>query len=408
MNRRVAWIVACITLTTTAVLVAVLFRDDSTQVAAIRHKSISATDGKAHILFVGDTHFAEDYFARRPHWQARNVLERFGYEYPFAKLKALVQSADHVVANLETPLSMKAQGVQGFGSMKYLHWTEPDKALAVLSAHNLGAVNLANNHILDAGLPGLQETVDRLRQAGIAAFGAGMSESEASEPYLIDIDYGRHKRRVAVLGAYWYRKSYDEKHKLYAYGKSPGVRRLVTDNLVQQIKQLKKKDPAIFVIVFPQWGRNYKWKNTVQTEAAYALIEGGADLIIGHGAHQFQEVERYRDRWIIYNVGNFMFLTPGLYELHQAPPYGLAARVTLQDGIAGLEPQVRLYLLFSDNRRSNLQTYVLSGGIFREAMNLLRAASKQIQEQEITFVEGHDDVGAYIELRAGNYLYKNH
>ena len=78
MNRRVLGALTGITLSAAVVFVAVLVRGYPTRVAAIRQKSIRATGGEAHILFVGDTHFAEDYFDRRPHWQARNVLERFG------------------------------------------------------------------------------------------------------------------------------------------------------------------------------------------------------------------------------------------------------------------------------------------------------------------------------------------
>ena len=374
----------------------------STTEHPVRQTYITAPGGSAEILFAGDIHFAEDYFARREHWQARNVLERFGYEYPMAKLKALVHSTDLVVANLETPLSKKAKGAEGFGSMKYLHWTNPQSVLPVLSAFNLGAVNLANNHILDAGIPGFRETTDRLSRTGIASFGAGMNESEASEPYRIEIDFGSSVLRVAVLAGYWYRASYDEKHNLYAENESPGVRRLRKKDLVRQIKALKNNDPELYIIVFPHWGRNYRWIIDEQVRMAHALIEAGADMVIGQGAHHFQEIERYCRRWIIYNLGNFMFLTPGLFERNEAHPYSLAARISLSRddarGDADIEAQVRLYVLYGDNRKSDLQTYVVSGDAFSEAVALLREASLKIPDNNFELVEGQDEVGSYLHL----------
>jgi len=399
-NRALRWLIILSTCGGAGILAALIFGVFSLHVPPIRHTQITPSNDSAQLLFVGDTHFAEDYFARRDHWQARNVLEQFGYEYPMARLKSLVGAADLVVANLETPLSERSRGAEGFGSMKYLHWTVPDEVLPVLSAQNVGAVSLGNNHVFDAGLPGFRETVDHLSRAGIASFGAGMSEADASEPYRVSIRYGSQVLQVAVIGAYWYRSSFDEKHDLYAYEERPGVRDLEDGVLIQQIGELARETPRPYIIVFPHWGKNYRWKNDVQTQTAHALIDAGADLIIGHGAHHFQEVELYNRRWILYNLGNFMFLTPGLYERKNAHPYSLAAGVIFKPSTDG-QPvvRVRLYVLFSDNRESDLQTYLVSGDKFREAVTLMQEASSKISEDPVTFTEGKDDVGAFIDLR---------
>ena len=49
-------------------------------------------------------------------------------------------------------------------------------------------------------------------------------------------------------------------------------------------------------MAFPHWGRNYQWKTDDQTEMGHDLIDSGIDMVIGHGAHMMQEVERYSFR----------------------------------------------------------------------------------------------------------------
>ena len=177
-----------------------------------------------------------------------------------------------------------------------------------MARHNIRVVSLANNHALDYSLPGLQQTIKHLERHGIVVFGAGLSETQAANPHRLEIYLGDNIIRMAILGGYWYRKSYDSRYKFYARGKSGGVRVLNDDSFAKQIRILKQTDPDMFIVVFPHWGKNYRWRSQEQISLAHALIDAGADLIIGHGAHVFQEIEQYHDRWIIYNLGNFVFL----------------------------------------------------------------------------------------------------
>lgn len=62
------------------------------------------------------------------------------------------------------------------------------------------------------------------------------------------------------------------------------------------------------VVVSFHWGDEYQTKhNQKQEQFAKAAIDAGADLIIGHHPHVVQEVEQYKDGWIAYSLGNFVF-----------------------------------------------------------------------------------------------------
>ena len=81
-------------------------------------RSIPTKPGRASILFAGDTHFGESYFAEQG---APSVVATRGYDYPVARVRPLAESADLVIVNLETPLTLPhrlaAQTHQALGSL---------------------------------------------------------------------------------------------------------------------------------------------------------------------------------------------------------------------------------------------------------------------------------------------------
>ena len=58
---------------------------------------------------------------------------------------------------------------------------------------------LANNHICDYGLPGIESTIQALDNAGVAQIGAGVDKIEASAPYIIDLPDNCRRSKLTVL-----------------------------------------------------------------------------------------------------------------------------------------------------------------------------------------------------------------
>ncbi len=370
------------------------------QARAAEPPATEASDGRASILFVGDTYFGESYSLGPRRY---GLLQKRGYGYPFARLRALLQSADQVVANLEAPLSAsRASPLEPH--KQYVHCGAPDPSAAALAAAGIDVVSLANNHAMDLLERGLEDTTAALSAHGIAFFGAGRSLAEAARPYRHELRVGTHRFRLAVISAF--ERDWPHWHMgFYAHHRRAGAYGLWARTIARQIRALKAAEPELFVVVFPHWGPNYAWRTAEQARLGRAMIDAGADLVVGHGAHVFQEVERYGGRWILYGIGNFAFLSPGRYGKRDIHPYGMPVRLELSDRGDELAMTLALYFVASDNRKTRFRPHLLDGEDFERAARTLldggelepaaRAALREAARRK------RDAVGPYLALDLG-------
>lgn len=329
------------------------------------------------ILFGGDTAFAKSYHDQYKRDGQPHILEEKGYEYTIKNLIPIMKRADHVILNLETPITRLTKSE--FESEKgYIHYEDPDVTQQLLKQYNVDAVSLANNHTLDLAEKGLAHTLEHLAKADIALFGAGLTSKEAEEPYIREFQAGGRKLQLAVIGAFEYREDYDQKFRFYADSDKPGCNTLTVEKTSQQILLIKEKHPKAFVVVYPHWGKNYVWKNETQTLMAHKLIDAGADLILGHGAHKIQEIEKYKGKWIVYSLGNFLFNTLGRFKLLNAEPYSMVAMLQINPLGNGQSAYLNLYPIFSDNQITNFQPYFLSKPEAKEFVKIMESKSPDL------------------------------
>ncbi len=302
------------------------------------------------ITFLGDTHFGDNYQLSPYYNHGVNVIDKYRYDYFFENVKDLLLTSDLTIANLETPLTDTIKP-EYFSSKSIIHFSDKDSTPYYLSKYHIQAVNIANNHTMDFGFSVLKNTIYSLNKYYISPFGAGLNEREASIHYLKKLIINGNEFNIYVLGCYWYRTRYDKERKIYAHGDTGGVRLLESDKLCKQIQEIKQSDEHAFIVIYPHWGSNYEQANEYQREAARGLIDCGVDLIIGHGAHTIQETENYKGKWIFYNLGNFIFNSPGRYKSRGVKPYGLILQLLVNEKGYSL----RLYPIFTDNKKSNYQ-----------------------------------------------------
>ncbi|MGB7810691.1 MAG: CapA family protein [Polyangia bacterium] len=210
---------------------------------------------------------------------------------PFAGVASVLQNADITVGNLECAIVKKGHAVD-----KPYTFRGPESALPLLKKH-LSAVSLANNHSGDWGKTGFSTDLELLREAKLPWFGAGANARAAHEP-LVLVANGR---RVAFLGYN------DFPPRSFEAGTStPGTAWLIEKDAIRDIKRARKE--ADIVLLFLHWGEESDEKPAKeQQELARKLIDAGADAIIGGHAHVTQTVEWYKDRPIVYSLGNFVF-----------------------------------------------------------------------------------------------------
>ena len=111
-----------------------------------------AQPGRARVLFVGDMFF--DRFIRQK-------SDRVGADFPFSCIDPLLRSADMVVGNLEGPITDNGSISVGTvpGSPNNYRFTFPKATAALLLRHNVKAVSIGNNHILNFGHEGLAQPI---------------------------------------------------------------------------------------------------------------------------------------------------------------------------------------------------------------------------------------------------------
>lgn len=218
------------------------------------------------------------------------LIERGGD--PLAAFADLFAQADLRVANLECVVA--TQGEPGYKN--YTFRAHP-RVLPILRRH-LDGVTLANNHSGDYGRAAFAEMLGLLQVADLAQAGGGMNLAQAHTPWIVE----RHGLRIALF-------SYNEfmPRSFEADHDAPGIAWSEDEQVVDDIRQARSVHKADLVIPFMHWGwENERTANARQRQLAHAMIDAGADAVIGGHPHVTQDIEHYRGRPIVYSVGNFV------------------------------------------------------------------------------------------------------
>lgn len=264
------------------------------------------------IAAVGDTMVGSVYPTRAamPPEDGRRVFER---------VKQLWAEADIVMGNFEGTVSSDASAARALGSHSY-RFLIPAESLSIYKEAGFTFLTLANNHGMDAGLPAREATVAAMDGAGLAHAGS------LAQPSAILVINGL---RVGIIGV------------------APHMNCFPLDAEVvgQRVKELKESDFCDLVVVtmhagaegakalhVPRQKEIYLGADRGDVYAfAHAVIDAGADLVVGHGPHVPRAMEVYKNRLIAYSLGNFA--THGSFNVKGVNGLGLVLEATLlEDG----------------------------------------------------------------------------
>ena len=360
----------------------------------------NADDGRGKeidIVILGDTSFGENYHDQLAEVGDEPVLYTRGYDHMIANFAEILRGADFTVANLETAITDRFPSPY-HGRKRYIHYANVEKTPQHLQKHGFDLVSLANNHAFDFGAKGLEQTLQLLGERNIETCGAGLDAAGASKPHVQRFEVGQTPFHIAFLCSFEYRESYDERYGFYAGDGKAGVNELATNTVAERVRSLRERYTNLLIVAYPHWGKNYAWANERQRTQAHALIDVGVDLIIGHGSHAVQELERYKGRWIVYSLGNFVFGSKGRYAKHPVPPFGAIATLRLSPSSKGANLVLRLHPIFSNNRVTHYQPRFATRPEFHDLALTLRARSQTGTAFEERVRTGTDDYGSYLEL----------
>jgi len=209
-------------------------------------------------------------------------------------VSCLLSQSDLAIGNLEGPLTTSAD--PGPPWRFNLHGNP--KYVPILRSAGFHVLSLANNHIMDHGRQGLEETMAHLDANGIQYAGAGRNLAEARKPLLLSINGTKigFLAYCAVPSLFPY----------YASEDGPGAAPLKRELVFDDIGRLKKQ--CDITVLSIHWGEEHVALPSPQCrQLAKELVGAGASIVVGHHPHVLQGVERREQGVIAYSLGNFTF-----------------------------------------------------------------------------------------------------
>lgn len=222
-----------------------------------------------------------------------SVMKNFNGDYSmlFEKLEIL-KEPDIMFANLEGTASDKGKD----GGSLYSFRMDPSVVPAIKGA-GIDVLSMSNNHVADWGIESFTDTLLRLKENEILYTGAGLNLEEAAKPTIIE----KYGMKIGYLGF-----SDVGPHWMPAKDTSPGI--LLTNNpkFDEIIRNASKQ--VDFLVVSFHYGDEYKpIHNQRQETLSKRAVDAGAKIVIGHHPHVIQDVQVYKDSFIAYSLGNFIF-----------------------------------------------------------------------------------------------------
>ena len=155
--------------------------------------------------------------------------------------------------------------------------------------------SINNNHILDNN--NFNETRENFIKLGLSVFGAGENIKIASKPLILE------DKNILVLNFGW-----NVIECKYAENLKPGVNPLSKKHVISEFLKYKKLYPKFKLFVLFHWDYELEaYPMPSQRALSFDLIDLGCDLIVGAHPHRVPGYEYYKNKPIIYSVGNFLF-----------------------------------------------------------------------------------------------------
>ncbi len=199
--------------------------------------------------------------------------------------------ADYVLCNLECPLIPNDAPANKNG------WklrAEP-KAAEILRQSGFNVANLANNHIMDHGVAGLNKTINALESAGLLFLGAGANLAEARKPLVLQ----GSGLSVGLMSV-----SIREFHP--ASDNRPGANPLDLTMNIPDLRRLKEKVDHV-ILILHAGAENYPYPSPQLQRLCRLFAESGADVVVCQHSHCIGAAEVYNESHILYGQGNFLF-----------------------------------------------------------------------------------------------------
>ena len=242
------------------------------------HAALAAT---VTLNWVGDTNLGSHYGLPPDHGRGM-----------FAGVEQQLSRADLTVGNLEGTFSVGGPSKCGTGLKNCFDFQAPPANAAALRDAGFDLMNLANNHSFDYGPGGERQTIDALDR--------------------VHIEHTGLPGRVTIM------KANGIKVAFIGFAPYPWATQLRDIPAARKLVSATRKRADVIVVVMHAGAEGAKQIHTprgretafgedrgMTRRFAHAVVDAGADLVLGSGPHVIRGVERYQRRMIAYSLGNF-------------------------------------------------------------------------------------------------------
>ena len=285
------------------------------------------------LIFTGDIGF-DKYMDKK--WEDSELLAPAVKEY--------LLDTDHLIINVEGPLSEQKKVTLSNGMTSLLHTMDP-AATSFFQEINADIWNICNNHIMDAGSDGMADTLGEAAKCGVKTLGAGMNLAEAARPVILPEAGG-----IGLIGVGYQRacrKAGEDTAGCLSWSDM--------ETIQQSIDEVKKT--CRWCIIVAHGGEEFTALPSPYTRDRYMeYLNMGADLVVGHHPHVPMNYETFGvdesdgkvtsvdeqkknavSKAIFYSLGNFIFDTD--YQRSQYnTEFGLFLKLAFTEEAFSYEP----------------------------------------------------------------------
>lgn len=302
-------------------------------------------------------------------------LKEERYAQLFNGFETVANSVDFAVVNMECAITpsdkkivktgpcIKSENVNSFKALKFA---------------GFDLLTMANNHIQDYGSQGVIDTINEAHKFGFATMGAAKDIDTARKPFITEI----RGIKVGFINI-------AENEFCAATGNSAGA---YTFDLIDSLKQLEKlKEKVDHVILIYHGGReHYQLPTPDQRKRFRFFIDNGVDAIVAHHTHCFSGFEYYRDKPIVYSLGNFIFDYKKKYQKGKWTE-GMSVILNLVNGcfkveliphMQGKEDDCTLHLVEGDAKDEFLERVNQLNEIIKDDVLFMAEWNQYIKSQE--------------------------
>lgn len=225
------------------------------------------------MTFVGDCTFGRNQKAAYEN-SFDQYYDKKGPDYFLSRVRHIFEQDDITVINLEGSLTTSTD----IQEKLWNHKGDPEY-VKIMTGSSVEVATMGNNHRLDYGPSGCEETVEVLEEAGIT--------------YCYDGIYAAYEVEGIKVGVVSVNEVYD--------GRS-------VEKWLKEGYQVLRDQGCAIVVACVHWGGD---KTPViedyQIELGHKLIDLGYDLVVGNHPHVLQAMEIYNGKFICYSLGNFCY-----------------------------------------------------------------------------------------------------